>query len=154
MLLLSAAAAFAEPRAILLVRHAERADAGAPAEKDPGLSAAGRTRAEALGKELRDARITAIYTSEFKRTQETAAPLAESLGVKVEAVPAKESAALLAKLKSGDGNVLVVGHSNTLPEIIKALGIAAPVTIGENDYDDLFVVVLGEPPQCIHLHYR
>ena len=58
------------------------------------------------------------------------------------------------KLKRGDGNVLVVGHSNTLPEIIKALDITAPVTIGENDYDDLFVVVLGEPPQCIHLHYR
>jgi broad specificity phosphatase PhoE len=56
---------------IFVVRHAEKADA----TKDPDLSEAGRARAEALAKALRDAKIAAIYATEFKRTQQTAAPL-------------------------------------------------------------------------------
>ncbi len=62
---------------IFIVRHAEKADA----TKDTDLSEAGRSRADILAKTLRDAGITAIYTSEFKRTQETAAPLAKALGI-------------------------------------------------------------------------
>jgi broad specificity phosphatase PhoE len=144
----------AEPPVIFLVRHAERADAGGPAQADPSLTETGRARAAALAKELRDAGITAIYTSEFRRAQQTAAPLAKSLGVKVEVIPARDSAALLANLHTASGNVLVVGHSNTVPEIIKALGVSSPLTIAEKDYDDLFLVVPGQPPRLIHLHYR
>ncbi len=96
----------------------------------------------------------ALYTTEFKRTQQTAAPLAHSLGVNPEVVPAKEMATLLHKLKDGSGNALVVGHSNTLPEIIQALGISARPKIGESDYDDLYVVIPGATPRLLHLHYR
>ncbi|MEO5754828.1 MAG: phosphoglycerate mutase family protein [Chthoniobacterales bacterium] len=143
-----------EPRIIFLVRHAERADAGGPAQSDPGLSQIGRARAATLATQLRDANIATIYSSEFKRTQQTAAPLAASLGIKVQTVPAKEDKALLARLKNGEGNAFVVGHSNTVPENIRALGVSTPVTIGESDYDDLFLVVLSVPPQLIRLHYR
>lgn len=149
-----APAAGAEPRIVFLVRHAERADAGSAGQSDPNLSETGRARAAALAKQLRDANIATIYSSEFKRTQQTAAPLAASLGIKVQPVPAKEDAALLARLKNEKENALVVGHSNTVPEIIRALGVSTPVTIGESDYDDLFVVVLTAPPQLLHLHYR
>ncbi len=151
---LIATGARAESPAIFFVRHAERADAGGPARADPALSEAGKVRAASLAKTLRDAKISAIYTSEYKRTQETAAPLAASLGIKVQPVPAKEDAALLARLKNEKGNSLVVGHSNSVPEIIRALGVSMHVTIGESDYDDLFVVVLTAPPQLLHLHYR
>ncbi|HEX3816667.1 MAG TPA: histidine phosphatase family protein, partial [Chthoniobacterales bacterium] len=144
----------AEPPVVFLVRHAERADASRQLEKDPDLSEKGRGRAEALARELRDAEITAIYTSEYKRTQETAAPLARSLGITPAIVPAKESAALIRKLKSESGNALIVAHSNTLPEIAEALGISASLKIGETDYDDLFVIVTGARPRLIHLHYR
>ena len=148
------ASALAEPRVLFLVRHAERADSGGAPQKDPGLSEKGRERAEALARELRDAGITALYTTEFKRTQQTAAPLAHSLGVNPEVVPAKEMATLLHKLKDGSGNALVVGHSNTLPEIMQALGISARPKIGESDYDDLYVVIPGSTPRLLHLHYR
>ena len=151
---LVASGAMAESPTIFLIRHAERADAGSSAQADPALSETGQARAAALAKELRDAGISAIYTSEFKRTQQTAAPIAKSLGVKAEVVPAKETTGLVAKLKSGSGNVLVVGHANTLPEIIKGLGISSPVAIAEKDYDDLFLVVLDRPPLLIHLHCR
>ena len=135
---------------IFIVRHAEKADA----TKDPDLSEAGRARAEALAKMLQDANITAIYATEFKRTQQTAAPLAKALGITVTTLPAENSAALIAKLRSSNGNALVVGHGNTIADLIKAFGISEPINIAENDYDNLFVVVLVEKPQLIRLHYR
>ena len=149
----SASGVFAQS-SVFLVRHAERADSGMAAAKmtgaDPDLSGAGRLRAEALAKLLKDAKITAIYTTEYKRTKQTAEPLATMLGVLVTAIPSKDMTALAQKLKTATGNVLVVGHSNTVPEIIKALGVAEPVTIGENDFDNLLIVSGGS---LIRLHY-
>ena len=147
-------AAFAEPPTIFLVRHAERADAGGVAQKDPALSKTGRARATALAQLLRDAQIKSIYVTPFRRTQETAQPLAERIGVKPQIIDAKETAQLVAKLKASEGNALVVGHSNTLPEIMQALDVSSPLQVGEGDYDDLFLVVLAEQPRLIHLHYR
>ena len=60
----------------------------------------------------------------------------------------------MTKLADSPGNVLVVGHSNTIPDLIKSLGIAAPITIADNDYDDLFVVIRDEKPRLLKLHYR
>ena len=135
---------------IFIVRHAEKADA----TKDPNLSEAGRARAEALAKTLKDANITAIYATEFKRTQQTAAPLAKALGISVTTLPAKDNAAFIAKLGASTGNVLVVGHGDTIPDLIKALGISDPINIAENDYDNLFAVELDQKPHLIRLHYR
>jgi broad specificity phosphatase PhoE len=134
---------------IFIVRHAEKADA----TKDPDLSPAGRARAETLAKVLKDANITAIYVTEFKRTHETAAPLAHALGIEVTMVPAATTADLATKLKSASGNVLVVGHGNTIPDLMKALGIAAPLNLTDADYDNLFIVVLEEKPRLLRLHF-
>src|ERR1700720_2165791 len=96
-LLLSALVATATVQStIFIVRHAEKADA----TKDSDLSEAGRARAEALAKMLKDAKINAIYATEFKRTQQTAAPLAKALGITVMTVPAKDNTALIAKLRA------------------------------------------------------
>ena len=146
VLLVSTAAA---QSTIFLVRHAEKAGG-----EDPDLTETGRARAESLATALKDAGITAIYTSEVKRTQQTAAPLSKALHLEPTMIAAKDRDALVAKLQSSSGNALVVGHSNTIPEIIKALGIAAPITIADNDYDNLFVVVLEEKPRLIRLHYH
>jgi len=135
---------------IFIVRHAEKADA----TKDPDLSEVGRARAEALAKMLKDANITAIYATEFKRTQQTAAPLAKALSITITALPAKDNAALIAKLRASTGNALVVGHGDTIPDLIKALGMSDPINVAENDYDNLFAVVLDQKPHLIRLHYR
>jgi phosphohistidine phosphatase SixA len=134
---------------IFVVRHAEKADA----TQDPDLSTAGRTRAESLAKMLKDANITAIYATEFKRTQETAAPLAHALGIEVTVVPAAATVDLAAKLKTVSGNALVVGHSNNIPDLIKALGIDLTVNLSDADYDNLFVVVLEGKPRLLRLHF-
>jgi broad specificity phosphatase PhoE len=134
---------------IFIVRHAEKADA----TKDTDLSESGRTRADVLAKTLRDADITAIYTSEFKRTLETAEPLAKALGIKSINLAAKDIDSLAATLRASHGNALVVGHGDTIPNLIKALGISEPINIAENDYGNLFVVILTDKPKLIHLHY-
>ena len=143
---------------VFLVRHAERADAGMAAAKmagaDPELSDAGKARAASLAALLKDAKITAIFTTEYKRTRDTAQPLAAATGIASTAVVSKDAASLIDKVKASAGNILVVGHSNTLPEIIKALGIAEPVSIAEDQFDNLFVVVRGPKPALLRLHYR
>ena len=150
---LGATNAFAEPT-IFLVRHAERAATSGRVPSDTGLSAAGKARAQDLAQELRDAKITAIFTTEYKRTKETALPLARSSGIRPEVVAADDLRALIAKLKGARGNVLVVGHSNTLPPILNALGISSRVIVSESDYDNLFLVVRTPRTQLIHFHYR
>jgi broad specificity phosphatase PhoE len=149
LLFVSVSAVSAQP-IVIVVRHAEKATNDA---QDPDLSAAGRTRAERLAHILSDAGITAIFTSEFKRTRETAAPTARSIGVTPSIVSATNSAALVAKLHRLSGNALVVGHGNTIPGLLKALGIKTPINIPENDYTELFVVALGAEPRLLRLHF-
>jgi phosphohistidine phosphatase SixA len=145
------------PATIFLVRHAERADTAdgaAPTMKaDPGLSEAGRARAATLAAMLRDARVQQIFVTEYKRTQETAAPLAKAAGLVPIVLQASDVAGLAARLRQGGRNALVIGHSNTVPQVLKALGLDEAVTIGDGDYGNLFVVTTGEPPSFIRLHY-
>src|SRR6266513_6190623 len=135
---------------VVIVRHAEKASDGG---NDPELSSAGRARADALARILKDSGITAIFTSEFKRTQETAAPIATSIGITATVVPAKDTAALVAKLHQLNGNALVVGHGDTISNIVKALGINSPVNIPDEDYSELLIVTLGDKPHLFRLHY-
>jgi broad specificity phosphatase PhoE len=140
------AAALAQ-QTVILVRHAERADGGAGAATmtgapaDPPLSAAGEARAARLAAMLADAGITAIFTTEFRRTQDTAKPLAAKLGLKTEVLPAKDTAALASVLKASHarGVILVIGHSNTVPDVIKALG-GRTVTMRDDEYDAMYIL--------------
>ncbi len=153
--------AFAAParaqRAIFVVRHAERADAGMNATPDPLLSAAGRARAERLADLLLKAGVTAVYATEYQRTIGTVQPLAQRLGLEVQQVPAKDVQALIARIRRSKPSdvVVVAGHSDTVPEILKALGDPDPVTIAADEYDNLFVVVprRGEAPAVLRLKY-
>jgi broad specificity phosphatase PhoE len=157
VLVVSSAVAVAAEPVIFLVRHAERADAGMAAAKmagaDPDLSAAGMARATALAAMLKDARITAVVTTEYKRTRQTGEPTAKAAGLSLTAIDSKNPAAAIEKLKSAQGNVLVVGHSNTVPELLKALGVTEPVTIAEDEFDALFVVTRSSPPAFVRLRY-
>ena len=136
-------AAAAAQTLVIAVRHAERADGGAGAQPmagapaDPLLSQAGEARAARLAGLLADSGITAIFTTEFRRTQDTAKPLAAKLGLTPIVVKGTDTADLLARLKSSHANdiVLVVGHSNTLPAIVKGL-TGRNVTIADSQYDD------------------
>ena len=158
LIVVSLVAGASAQQTVFVVRHAERADTaggGAPMmAADPELSDAGRARAESLAVALKDAKIVAIFSTEFKRTQATAAPLAKALGVQVTTISSKEPAKLIEAVKGAGGNVLVVGHSNTVPSIVKDLGVAAPVTVDDAEYDNLFVVTMGATSSVLRLRYR
>jgi broad specificity phosphatase PhoE len=148
ILLFTLSTAAASP-IIFVVRHAEKAADG----NDPDLSAAGQQRAEGLARILKDAEITAIFTTEFKRTQQTVAPTAKATKISPTIVPANDIPAMAEKLRLLKGNTLVVAHGNTIPDLVKALGIEVPITIPENDYSDLFVITMVDKPQLLRLHY-
>jgi broad specificity phosphatase PhoE len=135
---------------VFVVRHAEKASTGG---KDPALSVQGQKRADALVHILKDLQITSVFVTEFKRTQETAAPTAREAHVSPTVVSANDIGALVEKLRALNGNALVVGHGNTIPDLLKALGIATPVSIPEDDYTEIFVVLVGDAPQLLRLHY-
>ena len=149
LLFVAVSIASAQP-VVVIVRHGEKAADGGT---DPDLSSAGRARADALAQILKDSGITAIFTTEFKRTQQTAAPTATSAHVTATVVAAKDTPTLVAKVHELNGNALVVGHSNTIPDIIKALGINNEINIPDDDYSELLIVMLGGKPQLFRLHY-
>jgi phosphohistidine phosphatase SixA len=132
---------------IVLVRHAEKA--AAPSD-DPPLTAAGVKRAQALAAALRDAGVTAIITTQLRRTRETAQPLANALSLTPEVVPvgageagAHAEAVAAAVRRNVGGVVLVVGHSDTIPAIIAALGGPRLPDICESVFSHLFVLLPG-----------
>lgn len=153
--LLMSSSAFAQ-QTVFLVRHAERADttAGTPPSMaaDPNLSEAGRQRAESLATVLKDAGIGAIFVTEYRRTQETAAPLAKALGLAPIVITSKDTAALIERVRQSKRNALVVGHSNSVPNVIKGLGVTTPISIADTEFDQLFVVTTHS--ELIQLRYR
>jgi broad specificity phosphatase PhoE len=142
-----------EPVTVFVVRHAERA----PGNPDPPLSRAGRTRALALDHLLADAGITAVFTSEFVRTRETADPLAKRLGVTPTRVDARDLKGLqdrIAALPAGS-RALIVSHSNIVPLIVRGLTGVDVGELTENDYDRLYVVTIRGPGsgEVLLLHF-
>jgi broad specificity phosphatase PhoE len=129
---------------VILVRHAERA----PGSGDPPISETGQARARALADVGKVAGVQVIITTQFQRTKQTAAPLAESLGLTMNTVGtqsdiAKHIAEVAAAVRQHAGKtVLVVGHSNTIPAIVGALGGPKLADLCETEYDNLFTIVL------------
>ena len=126
------------------VRHAEKIT-GEDAGRDPALTEEGEARAKILAGLLRKKDITHIYSSDYIRTRDTAAPTSEMSGVTIEIYDPRALDALAAELKQIKGRVLVVGHSNTVPETVDAIGGVGGAPIFEKaEYDRLYVVTISE----------
>lgn len=129
-----------EPALVFLVRHAEKQAAG----DDPALTGAGRQRADELARLLGESGIGAIYSTDFARTRATAAPVASTLGLRTTLYDWDEMGALAALLKRPGARSLVVGHSDTTPELVGILGGDPGAPIDESgEYDRLYLVQLG-----------
>lgn len=126
---------------VVVVRHAEKQVGG----DDPELSDGGRLRAAALARSLRDVPLAAVYHSEYRRTAATVEPLCRERALTAVALPAASIDALAARLSSAHAGevVLVCGHSNTVPALLRALGAKQAVAIADDEYDRMLVVVLG-----------
>jgi len=142
--------ACAAPSLVVLVRHAERD--GAMAD-DPPLTAAGRERAQELAR-LVDVLssaipLKAIFATEFRRTQQTAAPTSEHSRIRVTVVPAAAQRDLVRKvLAVPSGTVLIVGQRDTLPELIQALGGPAGIVIGDAEFNHFYALAAPGTPRA------
>lgn len=127
------------PLVVFLVRHAEKVDTSA----DAALSASGEARAQALAATLRDAGITHVHSSDYKRTRDTAAPIAKLLEKDVHLYAPLKPSKLVSKIKTEGGRHLVVGHSNTIPALAKQLGgNPGPPIVEKNEYDRLYIITI------------
>jgi broad specificity phosphatase PhoE len=129
-----------QPKTIYIVRHAEKQLVG----NDPELAYVGGVRAKKLAQILANQEIKHIFSTDFKRTRLTAEPTATAAGVEIQTYDPKNNDGLVAQLRSLDGNVLVVGHSNTVSQL-------ANYFVGEGEkfadltdleYDFIYVVTL------------
>ena len=129
---------------VYLVRHAEKIT-GENAGRDPALTNEGEARAETLAGMLREENITKIYSSDYIRTRETAAPTAKMFGVEIEIYDPRDLSTLASLIQEVKGHILVVGHSNTIPETVAALGgVGGSPIFEKSEYDRLYVVTILE----------
>ena len=125
----------AEQFTLFVTRHAEKQ----PVASDPELSELGLLRSSQLAQTLKNVQLKAIYATKFKRTQQTAEPAAKHFELAIASYPAGDSEALAEEVLAKRQNALIVGHSNTVPDIVKALGGEAKA-LTEQDYGDLFML--------------
>lgn len=147
--------------AIFLVRHGGKATEGN--EPSIPLSDAGRAHSEKLAEILLHSGVEAIYATDTLRARQTAEPLARARKLEIrtyaprdaQGKPAPQLVVDRLRKEVPAGRALVVGHSNTLPEILAALGHTEKIEIPANQYDDLFVILPreGAAPTVLHLKY-
>lgn len=141
-----------KPTTVILVRHAEKADA--PRENPP-LTEAGAERSQKLAALLASAGVKAIYTSQFARTRLTGEPLAKQLGLTVTPITLQSKQSnprevseesirqIVEKIMARPGETaLVIGHSNSVPDVIRMLGGDSVPVIDEKTFNDLFIVTI------------
>ncbi|MCC5612666.1 histidine phosphatase family protein [Nostoc sp. CHAB 5834] len=123
---------------VYLVRHAEKVDETDSTDLNPS----GRQRALALADTLANRGIDSIFTTPYRRTRQTAEPLARRLSIRLQDYAPKPTGALVDRVNLIRGKtVLVVGHSNTVLDIARGLGAAPSLqTIESGDYDNLFIL--------------
>lgn len=154
----SDAAQSTAPTTVVIVRHAEAVpDAG----RDPALADGGRARAAALADALRDAGVAAVYTTQFQRTRLTGTDVAAAANVQVTVRPIEGSAtdyaaALAAHVLSTHAGhtVVIVGHSNTVPALVKAFSGVAMPDLAHDSYDTMFVISARGPGKAAVVRAR
>ena len=124
---------------LYLVRHAEKQADGS---KDPALTGMGRHRSELLSRWFLDKTVTDIWSSDYKRTRETAGPLLSSLDLSVMLYDPRNLPELAEKLQTRRNNAVVVGHSNTTPQLARLICTCEIPDMDESEYDRLIAITV------------
>lgn len=143
-------------RAIILVRHAEKI-ADDLNGKDVPLSKAGQERARLLAEMLKDSGITVIYATNTVRTRDTARPTAKALRLPIKMLDQRSPEGAVKRMQRENANdvVLIVGHADTLPGLLEAIGYRREIKIPNGDYTNFFVVLphAGKAPSVIRVGF-
>ena len=119
---------------VFLLRHAEKQQDVA----DPGLTTAGFSRAARVAKQLQNQEIGYVFSTDYRRTRETAQVIADRFGLTVTIYDARQPQLLVDRVTRTVGSIVVVGHSNTIPDLVDRLGGQSGSAIDESEYDRLY----------------
>ncbi|MCF8452001.1 MAG: histidine phosphatase family protein [Pedobacter sp.] len=125
---------------IYIVRHAEK-NVSDPKNQDPELSSEGMERAEALADKLKEIKLDAAFATKYKRTSQTAYYSSKNSNIEIQNYDAHDFSGIaeLVKTKHSGHKVLIVGHSNTVLELLEAFGAQRPLSaLSDDDYDFFF----------------
>ncbi|KLI64349.1 histidine phosphatase family protein [Aurantiacibacter marinus] len=122
-------------KTIFVIRHLQKEQGD-----DPSLTSEGAAAAERLAHLLADEDISAIYATRTRRAMETAAPLANMTDIAITAYDPQNPEALATPVAENEGAVLVVGHSNTVPDLIVRFGGNSAPQLTEEDYGTVFAI--------------
>ena len=140
MLLGAAAVPALAADTVYVMRHLQKA-----AGEDPPLTPEGATNAGLVAGQLGKSGITAVFATKTRRAMQTGEPLARLLNVPVTNYDPRNVPALVAQVNAIGGNVLVVGHNNTVPDLVAAFGGTKPGPLTESDYGTIYVIKAGSP---------
>ena len=140
----------AESFSLYLIRHAEK---DLTTKTDPDLTDVGRETAAKLRDYLAQRPIAAIHSTNYKRTMNTALPVANSKQLMINLYDPRELKAMAKKLINAQQNALVVGHSNTTPELVALLGGDAK-SIAEDEYGEIFIISIDSSSQLVKTQYH
>lgn len=124
---------------LYLLRHAEKQLDGS---RDPELNAAGKRRAAQLASWLGDRQLQKVWSSDYRRTRDTATPLLNESGLELAIYDPRQQGALAGTLLAEKQNAVIVGHSNTIPELARLLCHCEVDDMDESEYDRLIVVAV------------
>lgn len=130
-----AAAPASAAESVYIIRHLQKA-----AGDDPALTPQGAAGAQALAELLGNRRIQAVFATPTRRAIQTGTPLAVRLGLPVTRYDPADAAALVQAARDIPGNILVIGHSNTVPDLVAQFGGARPGPLTEQDYGTIYLV--------------
>ena len=139
---------------IFLVRHAEKAQDGT---SDPPLTSEGKARAQELAYILKHVPLDAVYSTPYKRTQQTALPTAEAHSLPVNSYKPGEEESFLKKIfsKHTGGNVLIIGHSDTVPVLANRLSGSTQFSpLDDNTYDNIFILSVPQKGHTVITRLR
>ena len=152
--LFTAVGTYAQTTTLILTRHAEKL---AIKDRDPALSEKGVERAAKLAQTLSEIPISAIYSTNYKRTKLTVDPTSAQKGIDVQIYDPRNQSFIKELIeKEKGGTVLISGHSNTIPAMINQVANTNYPNFGEKDYDDLVFIVIkpDEKPLVIWLKHN
>ena len=124
---------------LYLIRHAEKQSDGSI---DPVLTEAGKYRSEQLTRWFQDKDIKDIWSSDYHRTRDTVKPLLKQLGLALNNYDPDHQSALVKQLLERERNALIVGHSNTIPELARLLCKCKIADMDDSEHDRLIVIAV------------
>ncbi|TKD50014.1 SixA phosphatase family protein [Sphingomonas baiyangensis] len=137
--LLAGCAGEAPSQTVYVMRHLHTPEGVTDAELTPEGHAAART----LAAQLEGQKLAAVFTTDFRRSRASVAPLLAARAMTAQLYDHRDPDALVARIRAVEGDVLVVGHSNTVPELVEKLGGARPAPMTHPDFGDLWVIRAG-----------